>query len=442
MADIRGFRGVRYDLDSLEADAEDVVAPPYDVIDTDQQQSYYEQHPHNVIRLVLNREHDQDNEENNRYTRARRHLMDWLAEGALTLDDTPGLYAHYQDFDDPRGERYTRRGMLGLVGLEPYDQEVVLPHEKTLRGPKVDRLKLMKACEANMSPVFLLYDDPERKIDELLADHRASRVLDATTERDGIRHRLWPVFDEDVRHRVQEFFEDEQLLIADGHHRYETALAYRNFRREVDESPRETAPWEYVMAFMVNMHDPGLQIFPTHRLVHDVEAFDPDELTRALRDSSHFELRDLDETLQSDIDGTIEQLERAGDDAPSFVFDGHAWERPKLVQFTGTVDSPVFDNETHEDVRQLDTAILHEAILDRMLGIDKEAQEAKRNLEYTRDLDEAVDATSDDDYQMVVFMNPTEIGEVIDVCRSGGKMPQKSTYFYPKVLSGLAINLL
>ncbi len=442
MADVRGFRGVRYALDQLEADAEDVVVPPYDVIATNEQCNYYERHPNNVIRLALNQQRDDDDDENNRYTRARRHLMDWLAEGVLTMDDRPGLYAHYQDFEDHRGQRYTRRGMLGLVGLEPYDNDIVLPHERTLRGPKVDRLNLMKACDANLSPVFLLYDDPDREIDALLGEHREELALDATTECDGIRHRLWPVFDGDVRAQVAERFEDKQLLIADGHHRYETALAYRNFRRESDESARDRAPYDYIMAFLVNMHDPGLQVFPTHRLVHDVPNFDAGELARSLETSPHFDVREVSKPLESEASAVMDQLTEAGDAHPSFIFATDAWERAKLVQFTGDTDSPVFDDATDDEVRQLDTTILHEAILDRMLGIDREAQEAKRNLGYTRDLDDAVDATSDADHQLVVFMNPTEVSEVVDVCQSGSKMPQKSTYFYPKVLTGLTLNLL
>ncbi len=441
MADVRGFRGIRYDLSGDEREAEDLVAPPYDVIDEEEQAELYERHPRNIIRLILNRHRETDTDEDNRYTRARRHLMDWMADGTLQVDRDPALYVHYQDYEGADGELYTRRGFLGAVRLTPYDQEVVLPHERTLRGPKEDRLALMKACEANMSPVFLLYDDPDNEVDDLLAEHRDETPwMDVTTERDGIRHRTWPVFDGKAQCRVAGMLEDKQLLIADGHHRYETALAYRNFRREVAEQSREPAPYDYVMAFMVNMHDPGLQIFPTHRIIYGVEAFEPNDLLSQLDASPYFETEWLETDARRSPRAVTDELEASGKRAPSFAFLADAWETPLLVRFAGDAESPVFDEETGREVRQLDTAILHEAILDRMIGIDKQAQEEKRNLHYTRDLDEAVGAADAPDNQLVALMNPTDISQVVEVCRSGGKMPQKSTYFYPKITSGLALN--
>ena len=442
MAEIKGFRAIRYNLDDLDEPAE-VLAPPYDVIDADEQDELYERHGANVIRLILNRQHDSDTGENNRYTRARRHLMDWLARGILRQDNRPGLYAHHQTFSDTHGTEHTRKGFLGAVRLADYDEEIVLPHERTLRGPKVDRLELMKACEANMSPVFFLYDDPERKVDALLeANLEKAQELDVSTEHDGIRHRTWPVFNAEAQAEIAEVLQDTQLLIADGHHRYETALAYRDFRREVAEEPSDNAPYEYVMAFMVNIHDPGLQVFPTHRVVHGVDGFDADELLSKLEDADVFKVRrlspdHLDEPLRLE-----DQLTEAGEAAPSFMLLSQQAEGPVLVQYTGDETADIFDADTPEAVRQLDVSILHEGIIDRMLGISKEAQEAKTNLRYIKNLEDALSARNDDDVQLVVLMNPTPVEQVAQVCQSGGKMPQKSTFFYPKILSGLTINPL
>ncbi|QDG51727.1 DUF1015 domain-containing protein [Persicimonas caeni] len=442
MAEIKGFRAIRYNLDELDEPA-DVLAPPYDVIDADEQAELYEKHPANVIRLVLNRQHDSDTAENSRYTRARRHLMDWLARGLLRQDNQPGLYAHHQTFTDAHGNEHTRKGFLGAVRLATYDEEVVLPHERTLRGPKVDRLELMKACDANMSPIFFLYDDPERKVDALLeANLEESQELDVTTDHDGIRHRTWPVFDADAQAEIARVLEDSQLLIADGHHRYETALAYRDFRREVAEESVENAPYEYVMAFMVNIHDPGLQVFGTHRVVHGVEDFDMGELLSALEDSEVFKVRRLSKEHVDEPLHLNDQLTEAGESAPSFMLLSQEAEGPILVQYTGDESADIFDEETPDQVRRLDVAILHEGIIDRMLGINKEAQEAKTNLRYIKKLDGAVAARKDDDVQLVVLMNPTPVEQVVEVCQSGGKMPQKSTFFYPKILSGLTINPL
>ncbi len=442
MTEIKPFRAIRYNLDNLGEDAaEDVVAPPYDVIDEDQQAAFYDRHPNNVIRLILNRIQPSDTNENNRYTRARRYLVDWLARGELQQDHKPGLYLHHQTFEDVEGQVHTRKGFLGLVRLAEYDQEVVLPHERTLRGPKIDRLKLMKACECNMSPVFLLYEDPDREVARLLEAARDDQVaMDVTTD-DDIRHQLWSVFDGEAQCKVAGVLEDTQVLIADGHHRYETALAYRDFRRDVAEERVEDAPYEYVMAFLVNIHDPGLQVFPTHRVIHDVDGFDYSALIDQLQQSDVFEATELPTELLDDPLDLMAQLDEAGNDRPSFVL-ANGGEVPYLVQFTGDGESPVFDDDTPAEVRELDVAILHEAIIDRMIGVDKDAQEAKTNLRYMKQLDDAVDALDNDDDQLVVFMNPTPVDQVARVCKSGGKMPQKSTYFFPKILSGLTINPL
>jgi uncharacterized protein (DUF1015 family) len=444
MTDIRGFRALRYNLDAVDGEAAQVVAPPYDVIDEAEQDELYARHPANVVRLILNRQHDADSPEDNRYTRARRHMMDWIAKGILRPDAQPGLYAHHQTFSDAHGDEFTRRGFLGAVRLATYDEEVVLPHERTLRGPKVDRLELMKACECNLSPVFFLYDDPDREVDALLDAHRdkAAGAMDITTSEDGIRHQTWPVFDAEATRRIARVLEGTQVLIADGHHRYETALAYRDFRRQVAEEPQPDAPYEYVMAFMVNIHDPGLQVFATHRVVHGLDDFDIGELLGALEASPHFTTRRLPAELADQPLRLEEALAEAGEQRPSFVLLSQAADAPILVQFTGDESADVFDQDTPDEVRRLDVAILHEALIDRMLGIDKAAQEAKTNLRYIKKLHQAVDAAHSDDAQLVVLMNPTPVDQVATVCKSGGKMPQKSTYFYPKILSGLTINPL
>lgn len=454
MAEIRGFRAIRYHLGADDEPA-DLLAPPYDVIDADEQEALYAGHPANIVRLVLGRQHESDNDENNRYTRARRHLMDWLANGQLRQDHQPGLYAHQQTFEDAQGNSHTRRGFLGAVRLATYDEEIVLPHERTLRGPKIDRLNLMKNCEANLSPIFFLYSDPDGKVDALLDAHREQAMeLDVTTDSDGIRHRLWPVFDDDAQAEIASVMADAQLLIADGHHRYETALAYRDFRRRVAEKPiaegsldedngsDAPAPYDYVMAFMVNIHDPGLQVFGTHRVVHGVEDFDAKSLLESLQDSKLYELKKLPKDLVNTPAKLEVELADAAEDAPSFILLSHALGQPVLVQYRGDENAPIFDSDTPKQVRRLDVSILHEGIFDRVIGITKEAQEAKTNLRYIKNLQAAVDARTNPAHQLVVLMNPTPVEQVVEVCQSGGKMPQKSTYFYPKILSGLTINPL
>lgn len=444
MAKIRPLRGVRYNTAMIQGDAlQRVIAPPYDVIDDEAVQQLYAAHPNNVVRVDLNVIQATDSDANNRYTRARRHMLDWLAMGILKVEDEPALYVLDQRFEDAHGQPVRRRGFIGLVELEPYDAGVVLPHERTLRGPKEDRLRLMKATEANLSQIFMLYNDPAHAVDQALADGVAAAgepalVIDTP---DGINHTLWAVRDPDIHARVEAALAAEALLIADGHHRYETALAYQAFRREVDEAPIAEAPADFVLTFLVNVHDPGLIVWPTHRVLHSVEGLDPDAVIAALSDSPEFHVEALD-ISPDDGAALLARCGEAGEAHPSFIALSKGLAQAHLVQFIGAADSASFHDDTPQTVRALDVAVLHEIILDRMLGVDREAQAAKTNLRYMKQLDEALEEVSRDDVQLVFLMNPTPVEQVDRVCRSGGLMPQKSTYFYPKVPSGLVINLL
>lgn len=440
MATIKPFRGIRYNAQRFADQMNRLVAPPYDVIDDEQLSALYERHINNIVRMELNKHAETDQAENNRYTRARRYLMDWLAEGDLIIEDRPVLYVHEQTFEDERGNQIKRRGFIGLVELAEYSEKIVLPHERTLRGPKEDRLALMKATECNLSQIFMLYDDSEDVVAEILAAAcEGQPIIDITTP-DGIQHVMWRVVDVEAQEKVVAFFGDQQLLIADGHHRYETALAYRDFRRECAEIDSSSAPYDYVMTFLVNMHDEGLVIFPTHRVVHSWPQFDAQSLRVTLDESPYFELTELD--ANSTPEALTEQLEQAGQEVPSFVLLCKQWSAPLLVKFVGDVNAELFRDETPDDVRALDVAVLHEGILERVLGIDLSVQAEGTHIDYYKKFNEAMNAHAAEQTQLTVIMNATPIEQVASVCRSGGKMPQKSTYFYPKILSGLVINPL
>lgn len=445
MAEIKPFRGIRYAWQDLEeGEIGRLVAPPYDVVDSEEQESLYQSHPANIVRLDLNRIQPDDDDENNRYVRARRHLMDWLAQGILVVEKEATIYLHEQIFSDEAGNRYARRGFISLVGLAEYEERVVLPHERTLRGPKQDRLDLMKATECNLSQVFFLYDDPKRQVDEILFTPEVlAREPDVEISTDdGIVHRLWAVGDEKVHEQVAEAFAGQSVLIADGHHRYETALAYRDFRRSVAEEHQEGAPYEYVMGFLVNIHDPGLQVFPTHRVVHSVEDFSFEELRERLEKSADFEVEEISGEELADFGGMNEALAARGEKGPSFAIIGPESKEGLWVRFVGDERAEFFGDETPEDVRKLDVTILHEGIFEDLLGIDKAAQAARTNLDYVQSLEEGRQMLLDGAAQLVALMNPTPVEVVNQVCTSGGLMPQKSTFFYPKVLSGLLINPL
>ena len=445
MAEIKPFRGIRYAWEDVSAEEmSDLVAPPYDVIGAEEQEVLYQKHPANIVRLDLNRIQRKDNGDDNRYERARRHLFDWIAQGTLVVDRKPAIYVHEQEFTDETGEVFIRRGFIALGRLADYEERIVLPHERTLKGPKEDRLELMKATECNLSQIFFLYDDPNSTVDGVLFSDgaiSAEPAVDIATD-DGIHHRLWSISDEKLHAQVEAAMAERPLLIADGHHRYETALAYRNFRRRIADGPEPEAPYEFVMGFFVNIHDPGLQVFPTHRVVHSVEGFDFSDLRRRLDETDYFAVDELEPELLEDFDRLRQELEAAGQDNSAFAMVSGDGQDGFWVRFTGDETEDFFDQTVPDTVRRLDVSILHDGILEDMLGIDRAAQEAYSHLSYVKSWHNAHDALADEKTQMVVFMNPTPVEQVNEVCLSGGKMPQKSTYFFPKILSGLAINPL
>ena len=445
MAEIKPFRGIRYAWEDLGADEMgNLVAPPYDVIGAEEQDALYAKHHANVVRLDLNRIKRNDNGEDNRYERARRLLFDWIAQGILVVDRQPTIYVHEQTFTDEMGTTYRRRGFISLVRLADYEEGVVLPHERTLKGPKKDRLELMKATECNLSQIFFLYDDPDTAVDEVLfagVQQGVEASLDITTD-DGIRHQLWALNDKEAHQAVAQQLADSPLLIADGHHRYETALAYRDFRRRIDEDPAEDSPYEYVMGFFVNIHDPGLQVFPTHRIVHSVEGFEFSKFTATLEASPHFSVTPIDEGTLADLVALRDELERAGADRTIFAVVAPGRGQGLWVRFEGDEDADFFIGDEPSKVRSLDVSVLHDGIFESLLGIDREAQRDMSHLRYAKSWEAAARALEEDETQLVAFMNPTPVEQVNQVCLSGGRMPQKSTYFYPKILSGLVINPL
>lgn len=430
MADLKPFRAIRYrNSENLDA----CVTPPYDVISAEQQQAYYDQDPHNFIRIDLGLDRENDAPGSDKYTRARQTIFDWISDGVLSIDE-PSVYRHEQTFADETGSVVTRRGFFATIRLADYEEKVVLPHERTLKGPKIDRLNLMKETECHLSPVFFLYDDPDSQVDKTLADNSDEPLADITTA-DGIRHILWRVTDPAAIATVQEVFKPQPVLIADGHHRYETALAYRAHRREQAIEHHGDAAYEFTLGFFVNHRDPGLAVFGTHRAMYGLEGLNFDDFKNTLNDEPDFNVSDA----PADATALISALADAGGKGPSFAVSSEG-KTTFIATYVGGVDSPRFDDETPDEVRELDVAILHEGIIDRLLGVDRAAQEAKTNISYIKGFQDAVDAAQTSKYDVVFLMNPTKVSQVDKVCRSGGKMPQKSTYFYPKVLSGLLIN--
>lgn len=429
MAKIIPFKGVRYN--PAKADINDVVTPPYDVIDASGQEAFYEKNPYNVIRLELGKKYPDDTDNNNRYTRAAQYLNEWLDSQVLIHDEKPSVYLYEQEFE-ARGEKKVRSGFIAGVQSNDYSKGEVLPHEETLPKHKADRLDLMKATLANFSPIFGLYADKEHIIENALETAKGDRKPDIEVKEDnGVINRLWVISDEKTVEAVVKEMADKKIFIADGHHRYETSV---NFGKEMASQGK--TGYDYLMVSLVNLYNEGLVVFPTHRVVKNVADFDLNKLLEGLTED--FAVESLPDG--SSLNDFIEKLEAKGSAAPSFGL--YAGNNKYCIASLKNLD--MLDNLNLEGRssawRRLDVSILHTLILEKLLGIGSQQRADESNLVYVRDEDAAKEMVDSGDAQMVFFMNSTKVEEVTDIATGGEKMPQKSTFFYPKVITGLVIN--
>lgn len=428
MANLIPFRGVRYNPAKVALDK--VVTPPYDVIDASAQAAYYDLDPHNVIRLELGLKYDTDSDQENRYTRSRDFFQQWLQAEILKHDELPALYLYEQEFE-VRGEKKIRTGFLSGVQVEEYSKGVVLPHEETLPKHKADRLELLRTAQANFSPIFGLYADANHEIDAILAEAKGNRPPDGQVmEPAGVINRLWAVMDQVAIAKVVQLMQGRQIFIADGHHRYETSL---NYAKEMVELGHPEL--NYIMMALVNLYDPGLVVFPTHRLVRNLPNFDLEQLLTGL--SHNFYVESL--PAETSLDAFIAAMEDSGQAVQTFGL-----YAPGQRYFIFKVKHPEQLDEMvagHSSAWcNLDVSILHTLVLDKLLGIGSQQRADESNLTYTRDEEEALKSVDSGAYQLAFFMNATKVEEVTEVAIGGEKMPQKSTFFYPKIVTGMVIN--
>jgi uncharacterized protein (DUF1015 family) len=430
MAKIVPFRGVRYNSQRFEK-LDRTVSLPYDRIKGDLQERYYQLDEQNIVRIIKGKAFPEDTETDNQYTRARKFYEEWLKKGVLIRDPKPAIYVYGQEFRLPSGEVATRKALIAALQLTDYKEGIVLPHERTLSGPKIDRLNLLRATAVNFGLIFMVY--PGDKIGEILAPHLAKRPhldLYAVGEAD-VRHRLWAIDDEEAIAALQAQMKPKRnLIIADGHHRYETALAYR------DEMRQKTPAWEPGMAFnyrmvgLVSMDDPGLTILPTHRVMHSIPNWNTAEfLSKA---EEFFEV--------SPVEGKDELFSKMAQMAAKEhlfgLFDGRYH---LLCLKDEAILDRIVEASRAREWKTLDVTILHELLIERVLGIDKEGVKRQENINYIREAQEGIEAVKDGQAQFVFFLNPTKIGQVRACSGVSEKMPQKSTDFYPKMISGLVM---
>jgi uncharacterized protein (DUF1015 family) len=384
------------------------VTQPYDKISPAMQGRYLSLSPYNLVRIILGERKPGDSEKDNVYTRAAGYLSDWIASGVLARDGQPGVFPYFQEFTVPdTGERLVRKGFIGLGAVEDYSAGVVHRHEQTLSGPKKDRMELLRHTHAHFGQIFMLYPDPAGAIDALLDEGTRGPALMEVTDEYGVVNRLWKISD---AARIQQLVADKKLLIADGHHRYETALAFRKDNPGLAGADR-------VMMTFVNMHSPGLKILATHRLVSGLAAQDfPEEFLRRAGES--FRVEEIDSV------GRLRE----------------AWTAGAGRSIIGAaIGTRLFLLEDRNARGELDVRVLHERILAKVLGIGEEAVRDEKHLRYIRGIDAAVEEARSGAAQIAFLLKPTSIQQVADTSFGGGVMPQKSTDFYPKLLSGLTI---
>ncbi len=438
MAEIAPFRGTRYSLGSGRELAS-VLAPPYDQVTPAKRGELLRRSPHNVIHLTLGEERPGDVSGADRYTRAAGDWVAWQAHGILATDPAPAIYPLEQTFRAPDDRLRTRRGFLAAVRLHEFREGIIVPHEKTLVAPKADRLEILKAVKANLSPLFGLYRD-EKGATALALGRAFDRepVHEADTD-DGVHARLWRCEDPETIAAAQELLRLQRIYIADGHHRYETALVYRRMLEEAAPGLPDFGGHHYVLMFLCPMSDPGLLIFPTHRLLHGLRDFDVTTLLESL--GRYFTVHDLPESLHkaSGRAWAISKLGEHAGGASTFLMITAADQRARIIVTKDGVERALDEFPPNETLRTLDVTVLHSLVLQHVLGLSPRTQELQENVTYVRDAGEALNRVLSGEHQVGFLLNPTPMWQVEAVGDAGETMPQKSTLFYPRVPAGLVM---
>jgi uncharacterized protein (DUF1015 family) len=439
MAEIQPFRAFRYDTNRVPL--EKVLTQPYDKITAAMQEQYYAASPYNLIAIEKGRAGADDTPENNVYTRAGQEVREWIAQKILVQDAAPGIYVYAQEYLVPGTHtRKTRIGFIALGRVEDYDAHVVFRHERTLSAPKADRIELLRHTHAQTGQLFMLYNDPPRRVDTLLEEATQASAPHELKDEFGVMHRLWPVADVATIRRIQSALADKKLIIADGHHRYETALNFRDESRAAAGVNDPYAAAEFAMMTFVNTHSKGLTILPTHRLIGNVVNFDFDKFRNSVAqafDWYSYPFQNPEERagayaeFRKDLEGTNHGRRAIG------IYPGGGAFYIFLLRRDADLAAMLPD--VSEAQRGLDVVLLHRLLLDKGLGISAEAVAAEKNVRYEREMEAALAAVDRGEAQLACLLNPVRVQQVADIALGGDVLPQKSTDFYPKLLSGIAI---
>lgn len=446
MARIAPLRGLRYNLARITT-MEDVVSPPYDVIDEQSHHALLKKNPYNMIQLDLTKSVDAGGAlAEERYQQARKTFERWQQEDVLRRDPEPAIYLYHTDYTIPSGKKFTRKGLVTLVGLEEFAEGVIKPHEKTFRGVTTDRLRLIDTCQAQFSPIFSLYSDPAGEVMTLLEAARPAAPLYSVSDHDGCRHTLWAITDRPTLAKIKETFAAKALYIADGHHRYTTALQLRELMRERHGSVAADSPHDYTMMYLCGMEDQGLSVLPTHRLVRVPYLATAEALAETMK--SGFLVEEISGGSREFLIGEVLARMDENDKGTMFGLYHPGADRCFLLTMKPGVMVKTCSGKQPEALQDLDVVVLSELVLDCILGLSHQRCEDESLIHYYPDPDEALDAAVKESLDgshgnpVLFLMNPTLVSQVQRVADEGLVMPHKSTYFYPKVLTGLLLNPL
>lgn len=434
MPNIQPFEGLRYNLAQIGS-LSDVVAPPYDVIDPALQDALYEKHPNNVVRLILNKMLPTDDEQNNRYTRSARELKNWKEEGVLQKDSKPAIYVYHEIFT-VGDQEYTRKGFMCGCEAVPFGEGMVFPHEITMSGPKLDRLMLTTACKTNFSQIFGLYPDEKNEVQNLLEEATLNLTPLEATDHLGVIHRMWVVDDQEVVAKVVEMMGPKPIFIADGHHRYETAC---NYRKQVREQGLLTTdhPANHVLMVCVAMEDPGLIVLPTHRLFRNVKEFSQEDLFALLGDT--FAITTVGEGPAAAAKAWT-MIEMQDDQGTMALYTGkdRKWSLIRQTE-AGRAKMDEVAAERQPEWRALGVAILHRLVIDKLLGL-----EGHDKPKYVHEVAEVVENLENkaDEFPLAALVSPATVAQIQELSLVRERMPAKSTYFYPKLITGFVFKPL
>ena len=433
------FRGYRYNPDRI-ANLEEVISLPYDQFKGSRDDRFHQRHPYNIAHLIMNPQTGEDSSSWNRYTRSRALLDRWMKESIFLQDDQPGIYPYYQDFPLPGGPGATRKGFVALGEVTDYSQRIVRPHERTMAGPKQDRLELLRSTRVDSGIIFALYSDPEGEIEALLDEAAGPRPAMTAAGPDGMVNRMWQVSDPAVVARIRQAMRDKPVIIADGHHRYEVAV---EFSREAMKRRSEDPAWEnyrFKLFSFVRQESPAISILPIHRVLRHLDGFEPSRFLQQLELFFSIEASDVSDGVSPQrLEELLERMrlrQTAGEAAMGVYLPGPG--RLALLTFrkeaAGRLDWPGDKSETW---RRLDVSILQVAILGRILDLGERELARGDFVEYVSEAREALLQAADGSAQCAILLNPTPMEQVEAVVEAGDTLPQKTTHFHPKLMEGL-----